>query len=485
MEEKTIFEYSVPGRNCVWLSDLDVPKKAVKDLLPKECLRTNLNLPEVCEVDLVRHFTHLSQKNFGVDTGFYPLGSCTMKYNPKVNEFIAADPAFCGLHPFQSEDSYQGALQLLWEMQEYLAEIGGMDKTTLQPVAGAQGELTSMMIVRAYFNKRNEKTRTQILVPDSAHGTNPASAALCGFEVVKVSSNSRGRVDLNALKELMTDQVAALMMTNPNTLGLFEDEILKITEIVHSGGGLMYCDGANMNAILGKARPGDMGFDLMHFNLHKTFSTPHGGGGPGSGPVSVKKSLAPFLPIPQVVKVGETYHLEENCLDSIGRMHSFYGNFDVIVKAYAYIRSLGPDGLADVAEGAVLNANYILSKLADAYDLPNGNRCMHEVVFSASRQKNETGVRALDIAKRLIDHGIHPPTIYFPLIVEEALMVEPTETESREMLDCFCDVMLQIAEEAKTDPELVLTAPHNTEICRPDETTAARNPILRYQSEKK
>ncbi len=479
--EKTIFEYSVPGRKAVWLPELDVPEKPIQELIPKEMLRSGMDLPQVSEVSLVRHFTHLSQRNYGVDTGFYPLGSCTMKYNPKVNERVAGDPGFTGIHPLQAEETTQGALRLLWETERFLAEIGGMDAVTLQPAAGAQGESTAILMVRAYLEKIGQGKRHIILVPDSAHGTNPATAARSGFEIVKLQSNERDRVDLAALDRLMSDDVAALMLTNPNTLGLFEDEILEISRIVHERGGLMYCDGANMNAILGKARPGDMGFDLMHFNLHKTFSTPHGGGGPGSGPVAVKAHLAPFLPVPRVERDGEVYRYSYDRPDSIGKVQSFYGNFDVIVRAYAYIRSLGPAGLTRVAERAVLNANYLLGKLAKTYEIANGKRCMHEFVLSAVHQKNENGVRALDIAKRLMDYGFHPPTIYFPLIVEEAMMIEPTETETLETLDSFAAAMLRIAQEAEDNPEIVRSAPHETLVRRPDEVKAARQPVLRFR----
>ncbi|MHB1416046.1 MAG: aminomethyl-transferring glycine dehydrogenase subunit GcvPB [Chloroflexota bacterium] len=484
MTEPTIFELSQAGRTSGPVGAADVPERDVRDLLPAGELREGLSLPEVTEVEVTRHFTHLSRLNYAVDVGFYPLGSCTMKYNPKVNEEVAGLPGFAAIHPYQAEATVQGALQLLWELQGYLAEIGGMDATTLQPAAGAQGELTGMLIVRAYHRDRGDDRRRVVLVPDSAHGTNPASAAMVGYSVTTVKSNRQGDVDLADLRAKMNDGVAAMMLTIPSTLGLFDQNILEICRIVHEGGGLVYADGANMNAILGRARLGDLGCDLMHFNLHKTFSTPHGGGGPGAGPVAVKASLAAYLPVPLAAKRSlegreDQFYLDYDRQRSIGRVRSFGGNFGVLVRAYAYIRSLGAEGLRNVSENAVINANYLLARLRDAYDLPYDRRCMHEFVLSGRRQKAE-GVRTLDIAKRLIDYGFHPPTIYFPLIVEEALMIEPTETESRATLDSFAEAMLQIAREAATDPEVVHSAPHDTPVGRLDEVRAARHPVLRY-----
>jgi len=474
---KLIFELSVQGREGASLPKLDVPERELG--IPAAQLRSDVPLPEVSEVDVVRHYTELSRRNFGVDSGFYPLGSCTMKYNPKVNEAIASLPGLSSVHPYQSEGLSQGCLQILHELSADLAEITGMDAFTLQPAAGAQGELVGLMVAKAYFRKRGER-RTKVLVPDSAHGTNPASAAVCGYEVVELSSDSRGGVDMSELSDKATGDVAVLMLTNPNTLGLFEENIIEISKIVHDKGGLMYCDGANMNAILGVARPGDMGFDITHLNLHKTFSAPHGGGGPGSGPVGVKALLEPFLPKPTIEGDGERYFLNYDRPDSIGRVKAFYGNFAVLVKAYAYIRALGPDGLREVAENAVLNANYLMRKLKGAYELPYDRICKHEFVLSGSKQLAH-GVHTMDIAKRLIDYGYHPPTIYFPLIVKEALMIEPTETEGKETLDAFADAMLQIAEEARKDPDLLRAAPQTAPVTRPDALTAARRPNLRWR----
>lgn len=476
-----IFEISSPGRKAYSLPDLEVPDKPVEELLPKEELRaTPPELPEVSEVDLVRHFTKLSQLNHGVDIGFYPLGSCTMKYNPKINEEVAALPGFTDIHPYAPEELVQGALQLMYELQTYLEEIGGMDKVCLQPAAGAHGELAGINIIRAYHRSRNDFKRTKILIPDSAHGTNPASGVLGGFQVVQIPSDSRGGVDIEALEKAMDETVAGLMLTNPNTLGLFDENIEKIEKIVHSKGGLLYYDGANANAILGICRPGDTGFDVMHFNLHKTFSTPHGGGGPGSGPVGVKKHLIPFLPVPTVEFDGEKYYLDFNRPQSCGRMKSFYGNFLVMVKAYAYIRALGPDGLRKVSEDAVLNANYLLRRIVEYYDLPYDRHCKHEFVVTPQRIKKATGVRTLDISKRLLDYGVHPPTNYFPLIVDEALMIEPTETESKDTLDYFAEALIAIAKEAYSDPESLHKAPHTTVVGRLDEAGAAKNPRIRW-----
>lgn len=476
-----IFELSQPGRVAFSLPESDVDEVEGSDLLPEHFRRKQpAELPEVSELDLVRHYTKLSHRNHGVDTGFYPLGSCTMKYNPKVNEDVARYDGFAHIHPYQPEDTVQGALQLLYELQRDLARITGMDEVTLQSAAGAQGEWTGLMMIRAYHEKRGDTKRTKVIVPDSAHGTNPASATVAGFDTVTVKSNERGQVDVDTLRQLVGDDTAALMLTNPNTLGLFEEEIEEIARIVHEAGGLLYYDGANANAILGKARPGDMGFDVVHLNLHKTFTTPHGGGGPGAGPVGVKKTLARFLPKPMVRKDGERYYLDGDMPDSIGRIKGFYGNFGILVRAYAYIRTMGPEGLKQVSEDAVLNANYLLKKLSGHYDVPFPGLCKHEFVLSGNRQK-KLGVRTLDIAKRLLDFGIHPPTIYFPLIVDECLMIEPTETESKETLDAFADVMIQIAKEAEEEPEVVQEAPHHTVVKRMDEVTAARKPVLRYR----
>ncbi len=479
--EPLIFEISKPGRRAYSLPELDVPKNDVKDLLPEGELRSEpADLPEVSEIDLVRHFTRLSQLNHGVDIGFYPLGSCTMKYNPKVNEDAASLPGFTNLHPYVSEEMAQGALQLMYEFQNYLGEIAGMEHVSLQPAAGAHGELTGILIIRAYHRSRNDLKRTKILIPDAAHGTNPASAVLGGFTVVEVPSDSRGGVDIEALEEAMDETVAGLMLTNPNTLGLFDENAEKIAEIVHDKGGLLYYDGANANAILGITRPGDMGFDVLHFNVHKTFATPHGGGGPGAGPVAVKKFLEPFLPVPTVILKDGKYQLDYDKPQTIGQMKSFYGNFQVLLKGYAYIRSLGPDGLRNASRDAVLNANYILRRIVEYYDLPYDRHYKHEFVVSPSRIKKSTGVRTLDISKRLLDYGVHPPTNYFPLIVDEALMVEPTETESKETLDYFADALIAIAKEAYENPESVKSAPHSTIVGRLDEAGAARNLNVRW-----
>ena len=476
-----IFERSRPGRCAIDLPQTDVPAVAREALIPADFLRRQtLHLPEVSQPDLVRHFTVLSQRTFGVDSGFYPLGSCTMKYNPKVNEDAAAMPGYSSLHPMEDVAHAQGALAMMYELQQMLAEIAGMDAVTLQPVAGAHGELTGLKMIRAYHRHRGEN-RKQVIVPDSAHGTNPATVTVCGMETVEIKSHPDGAIDLEALRKAVGPDTAALMLTNPSTLGLFEKNICEVTEIVHQAGGLVYYDGANANAIMGLVRPGDMGFDVIHFNLHKTFSTPHGGGGPGAGPVGVKKILEPFLPCPVVVQ-GEDghYDLLTNRPLSIGRMHAFFGNFAVLVRAYAYIRSMGAEGLRKVSEDAVLNANYCLARLRQAYHAPFDRYCMHECVLT-SRKQNPQGIRTLDIAKRLLDYGMHPPTIYFPLIVEEAMMIEPTETESLETLDHFVDVMLKIAQEAELEPERIRQAPSSTVVGRLDEATAARKPVLRWR----
>ena len=481
MSESLIFEKSRPGRRGCRPPACDIPERPLDTLLPREALRHDLPLPELSELDVVRHFTRLSHRNYAIDLGLYPLGSCTMKYNPKVHETIARLPCFASIHPLQDPDTVQGALELIHSLEAMLAKIAGMSAATVQPAAGAHGELLSLMMIRAYHQRKGDPDRRVILIPDSAHGTNPASAARCGFQVRSVPTDRDGLTDLTALEAALDESVAGLMLTNPSTLGLFEQNVARICEIVHEAGGLVYCDGANMNAIVGVARPGDMGFDVMHFNLHKTFSTPHGGGGPGCGAIAVQPVLEPFLPVPRVVRrsVGD-YVLDYDRPESIGRVHSFYGAFLVAVRAYAYIRSLGAQGLRDVARHAVLNANYIRARLKDCYEIPYPQSCMHEVVLSASRQKAQSGVRALDISKRLMDYGFHPPTNYFPLIVHEALMIEPTETESKETLDAFCDAMIAIAQEAAENPSVVTSAPHSTVVARLDETAAVKQLNVRW-----
>lgn len=485
MSEKLLFELSSPGRKGYSLPQLDVPKKKTEELIPKEWLREKLpSLPELSEVDVARHFVRLSIMNHHVDKGFYPLGSCTMKYNPKINETLARLNGLAHLHPFQTEDTYPGALKLMFELGEYIEEISGMDEISLQPAAGAHGELTSLLIIHA-FHKKNKSNRTKVIIPDSAHGTNPASVITAGFSTVQIKSNSKGLIDLEELKKALSQDVAALMITNPNTLGLFETDILEIARVVHDAGALLYMDGANLNALMGIVRPGDMGFDVVHFNLHKTFSTPHGGGGPGSGPVGVKETLAPFLPVPVVVKKAgkkeeKEYHLDYKRPQSIGRMHSFYGNFGVMVRAYVYIRQNGAKGLREVSENAIINANYLREILKQYYHLPYDDFCQHEFVLSGDRQK-EKGVKTLDIAKRLLDFGLHAPTVYFPLIVHEALMIEPTETESKESLDEFAEAMIQIAKEVDENLEVVTSAPHVTPVGRLDEVKAARDLNLRWK----
>ena len=476
--EPVIYELGAPGRRGYSLPPLDVPVEAeTSALLPGVPRRDELLLPEVNELEVVRHFVRLSQRNYAIDVGFYPLGSCTMKYNPKINEEVVRLPGWQELHPLQSDEECQGALALLYRLERLLCEIGGMDRATLQPAAGAQGEMTGLLIARAYFRHRGEIGREVVIVPDSSHGTNPATASRCGFRTVSIASNARGRVDLNILKRVVNEHTAVLMLTNPNTLGLFEEEITEIARVVHQAGGLVYCDGANMNAILGRARPGDMGFDLMHFNLHKTFSTPHGGGGPGAGPVAVKAFLADYLPIPVVERVGEKYRRRYRLPLSIGKVHSFSGNFGILARAYAYIRSNGAEGLREISDVAVLNANYLASLLADRFRFDYGTRCMHEFVLSARLQR-ERGVSALDIGKRLMDYRFYPPTVYFPLIVKEAMMIEPTETETPETLERFAAAMNQIDQHSIDDPEIVRGAPHFTPVGRLDETAAARRPDL-------
>lgn len=459
----------------------EIPEKRPEDILPNQFIREKIEeLPETSELDVVRHFTRLSQWNHSIDTGLYPLGSCTMKYNPKINERVSSYPGFNNTHPEQAYSSVQGNLHLLYLLQKYLCELFGMDAITLQPAAGAQGELTGMMLIHAFLLKRDNNPRKKILIPSSAHGTNPASAALCGYQVIEIPSNDRGCLDIPALQQAATEEVAGLMLTNPNTLGLFEEDIGKIAGILHEKGGLIYLDGANMNAIVGVARPGDFGIDVMHLNLHKTFSTPHGGGGPGAGPVLVKSILEPFLPVPRIEEKSGKFKLSYNYPDSVGRVHSFLGNFKILVRAYTYLMAYGSNHIRNVAEHAVLNANYIKEKLKAVYYLPYDRPAMHEVVFS-DKWQNKYEVRTLDIAKRLEDYGFHPPTIYFPLIVPGAIMIEPTETESLQTLDDFIDAMKKIAEEVKTQPEIVRSAPHSTKISRPDEAEAARKPVLRWK----
>ena len=474
---KLLFERSVPGRGCTLIPECDVPKT-----LPAASLQRQqaLRLPEVAEVDLSRHYSLLSRRAHGVNIGFYPLGSCTMKYNPKVNEEIAALPGFTGVHPLQPQHTCQGSLQVLALAEQYLDEITGMDHMTFQPAAGAHGEFTGILLIKAYHDARGDHKRTKIIVPDSAHGTNPASAVMNGFEVVNITSGADGCIDLEALKAAVGEDTAGLMLTNPNTVGIFDKNILEITKIVHDAGGLNYYDGANLNAVMGIARPGDMGFDVIHLNLHKTFSTPHGGGGPGSGAVGCKEFLAPFLPRPVVVNHNGVYGLNDDCPQSVGKVKAFYGNHNVVVKALSYILTLGREGIKQAAQMAVLNANYMLHGLRDLYDPAYDVICMHEFVLCLERLKKETGCSAMDIAKGLLDNNIHPPTMYFPLIVHEALMVEPTETESKETLDEAIAVFRQLYEMAYHDPEALHQAPVTTPVRRLDETRAARNPVLRY-----
>ncbi len=489
MSRPLIFEISKPGRCAASLPALDVPATE----LPDGLVREELSLPEVSEGDLIRHYTHLSQINYGVDTGFYPLGSCTMKHNPAINEALARLAGFTDVHPYQDEETVQGALFLMYSLQEFLEEIGGFAGVSLQPAAGAHGELTGVLMMRAYHQSRGDVERDVMLIPDSAHGTNPASTSMSGMEVVEIPSNEQGDVDLGALKaacEEHSERLVGMMLTNPNTLGLFEKQVEEICAVVHAHGGLMYGDGANMNALLGIARPGDLGFDVLHYNLHKTFSTPHGGGGPGSGPVGASPLLVDFLPGPVVTIDSER---SEETLpfftlsmppQSIGRVKTFYGHFGMMVRAYTYIRMLGPKGLRRVAEHAVLNANYLKEQLKETYPLPYDRVCMHEFVLAGPPEDvQDDGVHTMDVAKRLIDHGFHPPTVYFPLIVEEALMIEPTETESKDTLDAFAEAMLAIVAEAREDPDVLHDAPVNAPVRRLDEVKAARDLILRWQPE--
>ncbi len=477
--EPLIYDLGKPGRTGTTVPAVDVPTTDV----PAELVRDELGLPEVSEIDVIRHYTRLSQLNHAIDINFYPLGSCTMKYNPKINEIVARLPGYGAIHPLQDPSTVQGALELMYDLQGYLAEISGFGAVTLQPAAGAHGELTGVLIARAYHAERGESHRDTVIVPDSAHGTNPATAAMAGYKVATVPSDDRGNVDLAALKEMVGPNTAALMITNPSTLGLWDENIRDVVETVHQAGGLVYNDGANFNAILGIVRPGDIDIDIMHFNLHKTFSTPHGGGGPGSGPVGVRSELAKYLPAPMITKNDDGTYGYHDPEQSVGKIHSFFGNFGMHVRAYTYIRMHGAAGLRLVSEDAVLAANYLLANLRDEYDVHYDRTCMHEFVLNLTRQRRDYGVRTLDLAKRLLDFGVHPPTTYFPLVVPEALMIEPTETESKETLDYFIDAMLQIAEEAKTNPEIVTTAPHNTEFKRFDEAGANRNLNLRWLPE--
>jgi glycine dehydrogenase subunit 2 len=472
---KLIYEKSRAGRRAGRVPDPGVQAAEV----PAELARSQPpRLPELAEPELVRHYTELSTRTFGIDTGFYPLGSCTMKYNPRINERAVGLPGFADLHPHQEDEGAQGALELMWRLQEMLAEVVGLDAVTLQPAAGSQGELTGLTLMRAYFADRGED-RTEVVIPDTAHGTNPASVAMAGYALVRVQTDMRGNVDVDDLRGKVGEHTAGLMLTNPSTLGLFEERIAEIADIFHSAGALLYYDGANLNAVCGISRPGDMGFDIVHYNLHKTFSQPHGGGGPGGGPVAVRRELEPFLPVPTVARDGDAFRLDYDRPKTIGKVRGFGGPFGVFVRAYAFMRMWGP-GLRDMSEAAVLNANYVLARLRDAYDLPVDRHCMHEFVVSARHLKREHGITALDVAKRLMDHGFHPPTIYFPLIVPEALMIEPTETETRETLDAFCEAMLAIAQEAADDPQTLKDAPHTRPVSRLDEAAAAKRLLVRY-----
>jgi glycine dehydrogenase subunit 2 len=475
---KLIYEKSRPGRRGIGIPKPDLPVPEV----PAELRRAEPpRLPELAEPEVLRHFTELSTRNFGIDTGFYPLGSCTMKYNPRINERVVGLPGFAALHPLVDEDAAQGALELEWELQEILREVTGLDAISLQPAAGSQGELTGLMLFRSYFADRGEaEQRRKIVIPDTAHGTNPASVTMAGYELTPVKTDARGNIDVEDLRGKVDAGTAGLMLTNPSTLGLFDENIEEIERIFHGVGALMYYDGANLNAVCGISRPGDMGFDVVHINLHKTFSQPHGGGGPGGGPIAVRQSLEAFLPVPVVVRDGDAYRLEYDRPKSIGKVRAFSGPFGVFVRSYAFMRSYGP-ALREMSEVAVLNANYLLARLRDTYEVPFDRLCMHEFVLSARNLKREHGVSALDVAKRLMDYGFHPPTIYFPLIVPEALMIEPTESEAKETLDAFVDALLAIAGEAAADPAVVHDAPHNRPVRRLDEVRAAKQPIVRYQ----
>jgi glycine dehydrogenase subunit 2 len=488
----TIFEKSVPGRRAATLPRTDVPETPLEELIPAKHLRSGpAELPEVSEPEIVRHYNRISRRNFDLDTGFYPLGSCTMKHNPRVNERVAALPGHSRLHPAQDPRRAQGALELMWNLQAALAEICGLPHVSLQPSAGSHGELAGLLLTRAFHEDRGEE-RTEVLTPDTAHGTNPATVTMAGYEVVKVETDERGGVDVDDLRAKASERTACLMLTNPNTLGLFDANIKEIAAIVHEAGGSLYYDGANLNAIMGRSRPGDMGFDIVHVNLHKTFSQPHGGGGPGAGPIAVSERILPYLPVPRVVRregangSGPTYDLDYDAPKSIGRLRGFAGNFGVFARSYAYIRSLGGDGLAEATDTAVLNANYLMARIARGGAgkyLPAAfeRTCMHEFVLSGGPAKRELGIRTLDIAKRLLDHGFHPPTVYFPLLVDEALMVEPTETETRESLDAFAEALEAIVDEARSDPEIARNAPYTTPVRRLDEARASRRPVVRQR----
>ena len=477
---KLIYEKSRPGRRAFSLPAHELP---VPDPPPSLARSEPPRLPEIAEPELIRHFTELATRNFGVDTGFYPLGSCTMKHNPRINEVLARLPGFADLHPLQEVEGAQGALEVMWRLQEILAEVCGLQAVSLQPAAGSQGELTGLMLMRAYFADRGEDgQRRRIVVPDTAHGTNPASVAMAGYELVQVSTDARGNVDLDDLRGKVDGSTAGLMLTNPSTLGLFDEGIEEIERIFHDAGALMYYDGANLNAVCGIVRPGDMGFDIVHINLHKTFSQPHGGGGPGAGPIAVRGMLEPFLPTPQVVRLGDHFDLDRDRPKSIGRVRGYTGPFGVFVRSYAYIRTYGPK-LREMSEVAVLNANYLAARLKATYELPYDRLCMHEFVLSARHMKRDHGITALDVAKRLMDYGFHPPTIYFPLVVPEALMIEPTETEAKETLDAFVDAMLAIAREAEADPDSVHGAPHSRQVRRLDEVRAVKELVVRHRFE--
>ena len=479
---RLLMDRTVSGRIGATIPKSDVPEQPLPG---QDLLRDSLDFPEVSENDIVRYFSQLSQLNFSIDHNFYPLGSCTMKYNPKIDDEVAGMPGFAEIHPLQPAATVQGAIRLMWELQQRLVEITGMKGCSLAPMAGADGEFAGMLMARAYHLDRGDTKRDKVLIPDSAHGTNPATASMCGFEVITLPSDEDGNTDLEALRFSVGDDLAGLMITLPSTLGLFDSNILEVVRIVRDAGGIVYGDGANLNALLGRVKLGDLGFDVMHSNLHKTFTQPHGGGGPGAGPVIVGERLLPYMPTPVAARTEDADGVETYSLDvppkTIGRMGAFHGNFGALVRAYAYMSTLGKEGIANISRDAVINANYILSQLKDHYDLPYDRSCMHEVVFSARSLRREHGVSALDVAKRLIDYGIHPPTMYFPLIVEEALMIEPTETESKETLDGFIEVMQAIAEEARDDPDLLHDAPHDTPNTRLDEATAARRPYLRWR----
>jgi glycine dehydrogenase subunit 2 len=483
--EKLIYEKSSPGRHGVKLPESGVPEKKISDLIPSQFVRKNpAALPEVTELDVMRHFVRLSHLNHSIDTGFYPLGSCTMKYNPKVNDAMAALEGFRELHPHQPVDQIQGALELLWNLEQMISEIVGLPHVTFQPAAGAHGELTGLLLIRAYFEAKGKKNRNIVIVPDTAHGTNPATAALAGFEVVEIGSNDRGLVDIDALKSALNDNVAAIMLTNPNTLGLFEEEIMTVQKLTHEAGGMLYYDGANLNAIMGLVRPGDMGFDVCHLNLHKSFSTPHGGGGPGGCAVAAIDELYPFFPKPVVAKTDEGFEFDWDREQSIGKIKGFYGNFGILVRAYTYILANGREGIEQISHDAILNANYLKEQLKHIFELPHKQACMHEFVLSGSKQKSR-GVSTTHIAKRMLDFGVHSPTVYFPLVVPEAMMIEPTETESKETLDAFVDIMKTIDKETIETPDVVLNAPHTTPVAKLDEALAARKPNLRWQPAEK